>query len=182
MTAQAGDTLITAARKQALRAELRRRRTALSLAYKRRSARRVAAQARRLIVSKHARHVAIYLTIGSELDTAPLRMTLRHGRLRIYLPRLCGARMAFVPRRHAKTMDIIFLPLLGFDAHGTRLGQGGGHYDRALAFRRCGRRPLRVGLAYAAQQVDTLPRDAHDVPLDAVITERGLWNFRKAFT
>lgn len=174
MTAQAGDTLILATRKQQLRVELRRIRAALPLAYQRQSARQAATHAWRWMASKHARHVAIYLTRGSELDTVPLQEKLRQSRLHVYVPRLRAGRMAFAPRRHAKKMDVILLPLLGFDAHGTRLGQGGGHYDRALSFKRCGRRPLLVGYGYSAQQTETLPREPHDVRLDAVITEKGL--------
>ena len=160
--------------KQQLRTELRRLRLALPLTYQRQSARLVATHAHRLLVSKQARHVAIYLTMGSELDTAPLQSKLSRTRLRLYIPRMRSARMEFSPQRHAKKMDVILLPLLGFDVHGTRLGQGGGHYDRALAFARRGRRPLLVGLAYSVQCVERLPREPHDVRLDAVITEKGL--------
>ena len=112
--------------------------------------------------------------MGAELDTAPLRLKLRQHRLHLYVPRLRAGCMGFIPCRHAKKMDVILLPLLGFDASGTRLGQGGGHYDRALAFARRGRRPLFVGYGYSAQQCDALPREPHDVRLDAVITEKGL--------
>jgi 5-formyltetrahydrofolate cyclo-ligase len=63
--------------------------------------------------------------------------------------------------------DILFIPLVGFTASGTRLGQGGGHYDRWLA-----EHPpaLAVGLAWDAQACETLPTQPHDAPLDAVIT------------
>ncbi|MEK6805881.1 MAG: 5-formyltetrahydrofolate cyclo-ligase [Pseudomonadota bacterium] len=160
--------------KQALRSTLRKLRAQIPLSKKRVAARRAAIHALRLIESKRARHVAVYQTMGSELDTAPLRTKLRQRRLHIYLPRLQGGCMGFTPRRSAEKMDVIFLPLLGFDAHGSRLGQGGGYYDRALSFARAFRRPLFVGYAYAVQQTDTLPREPHDVRLDAVITEKGL--------
>jgi len=67
--------------------------------------------------------------------------------------------------------DIIVTPLLGFDSHGNRLGQGAGHYDRAFA-----QWPdaLRIGVAWSVQAVDTLPADPWDVPLHAIITERGV--------
>lgn len=77
------------------------------------------------------------------------------------------------PRRAPRRLDAIVLPLLGFDSQGTRLGTGGGYYDRALA--RCrGVRPLRIGYAYALQQCERLPREAWDIPLHAVVTERGV--------
>ena len=69
--------------------------------------------------------------------------------------------------------DLVIAPLLAFDRFGGRLGQGGGHYDRALeGLRRAG--PVFVlGLAYAGQEVDRLDLEAHDQPLDAVLTEAG---------
>ena len=74
--------------------------------------------------------------------------------------------------------DVILMPLLGFDRHGTRLGYGGGYYDRTLA--RLERRPRLVGFAFARQEVDHIPREAHDVPLDAIVTELGVRHFEKA--
>ena len=64
--------------------------------------------------------------------------------------------------------DIILTPLVGFDSHCNRLGQGAGHYDRAFA-----RWPdaLRIGIAWSVQQVDALPRDPWDVPLHMIVTE-----------
>ena len=64
------------------------------------------------------------------------------------------------------------MPLLGFDKAGTRLGYGGGYYDRTLATLR--HKPMLVGLAFAAQQLDHIPAESHDVPLDAVVTEEGV--------
>ena len=83
-------------------------------------------------------------------------------------------RSALCPPR---ALSLVLLPLVGFDAHGGRLGNGGGYYDRALAGPRIGRRPRRVGYAYAVQGVDALPMDAFDVRLDAVVTERGWTRF-----
>jgi 5-formyltetrahydrofolate cyclo-ligase len=74
--------------------------------------------------------------------------------------------------------DVILMPLLGFDRHGTRLGYGGGYYDRTLA--RLPRRPRLIGFAFARQELDHIPRDAHDVPLDAIVTELGVRHFEKA--
>ena len=74
--------------------------------------------------------------------------------------------------------DIILMPLLGFDKRGTRLGYGGGYYDRTLE--RLSKRPRLVGLAFAAQELEDIPRDAHDVPLDTIITEHGARHFEHA--
>ncbi|WP_088184114.1 5-formyltetrahydrofolate cyclo-ligase [Sphingobium sp. Z007] len=66
------------------------------------------------------------------------------------------------------TPDIIIAPLVGFDRAMNRLGQGGGYYDRAFA-----RFPdaLRVGIAWSAQEMDAVPADPWDLPLDIIMTE-----------
>lgn len=65
--------------------------------------------------------------------------------------------------------DAMFAPLLAFDDAMTRLGQGGGYYDRAFA-RYAG--AMRIGIAWSVQQFETLPADPWDLPLDAILTER----------
>ena len=75
--------------------------------------------------------------------------------------------------------DLIIAPLLAFDRDGFRLGQGGGYYDRTLQALRRGGRVLVIGLAYAGQEVERVPRDAHDQPLDAILTETGYHPVRK---
>lgn len=83
-------------------------------------------------------------------------------------------------RRRAGELDILFLPLLGFDEAGYRMGMGGGYYDASLAYltrRRHWHKPRLIGLAFEAQKVDRLPRDPWDIPLDAVITERRYYRF-----
>ena len=77
----------------------------------------------------------------------------------------------------ARWLDLVFLPLVGFDTRGVRLGMGGGYYDRAFAFRRwrtAWHTPRLVGLAYSFQQVEEIVAAPHDVLLDAVITDRGV--------
>ena len=69
-------------------------------------------------------------------------------------------------------MDIIFLPLVAFDAYGTRLGMGGGYYDRTLAH---ARPRWLVGIAYDEQRQPLIEADAWDVPMDLVITERTIY-------
>lgn len=73
--------------------------------------------------------------------------------------------------------DVVLVPLLGFDKHGTRLGYGGGYYDRTIAA--MARPPRLLGLGFSAQEVDFIPCGAHDHPLDAVVTETGIRHFGK---
>ena len=72
----------------------------------------------------------------------------------------------------AHAMALVVTPLVGFDAQGHRLGMGGGWYDRTLAFRRdaAAAPPWLVGAAFDMQQVDALPIESWDVPLDLVCT------------
>lgn len=65
------------------------------------------------------------------------------------------------------TPDAVFVPLVGFTAEGVRLGQGGGHYDRWLADHPD---TVAIGLAWDSQRRDSLPVEAHDRPLRAVVT------------
>lgn len=77
----------------------------------------------------------------------------------------------------ARDLDLILVPLLAFDAAGNRLGTGGGWYDTSLAFLRDGPRPaspLLVGVGYGFQQVERVPVEGWDVPLDYVATEEAL--------
>ena len=74
-------------------------------------------------------------------------------------------------------LDLVLLPLTGFDRRGNRLGSGAGYYDRSFAFLAGEERPARpllVGVAYAFQEVEALDAQAWDVPLDYVATDREL--------
>jgi 5-formyltetrahydrofolate cyclo-ligase len=83
------------------------------------------------------------------------------------------------PRADAKIVapNVVLVPLLAFDRRGHRLGYGGGYYDRTLDALRAEGKVLAVGIAYAGQEVAKIPREAHDHPLDAVLTEMGLRKF-----
>jgi 5-formyltetrahydrofolate cyclo-ligase len=75
--------------------------------------------------------------------------------------------------------SIILVPLLAFDGDGYRLGYGSGYYDRTMAaMRRFEHPPLFVGVAYSMQEVDQVPTDSHDLPLDGILTELGVSMFR----
>jgi 5-formyltetrahydrofolate cyclo-ligase len=69
--------------------------------------------------------------------------------------------------------DVLLVPLMAFDRRGFRLGYGGGFYDRTLVKLRAKKPIVAIGLAYAAQEVDSIPHDAHDQKLDFVMTEKG---------
>lgn len=73
-------------------------------------------------------------------------------------------------------LDMVLVPLLAFDPRGNRIGSGGGWYDRTFSYRLQGGpgKPLLVGIGYAFQQLDSIDAEPWDVPLDAVVTERGI--------
>lgn len=143
--------------------------------------------------------VAGYWRIRDELDCGPILRHLQARRQMVVLPVVMGPEAPLewrvwqpdavlvdggfgtsappddAPRAEP---DVILLPLVGFDAKGTRLGYGGGYYDRTVAG--LARKPRLIGLAFAAQELDDIPRGVHDVPLDAVITEAGVRHFGAA--
>jgi 5-formyltetrahydrofolate cyclo-ligase len=186
-----------AADRKALRKTLRAQRRDVSESERARAGQLVARNADRYLHLREGWRIAIYVSLPSELDTAPLIDLARDRRCEVFVPRIdrhsLGRRMRFVEltgrqRRNrlgihepqgahsmgARWFDVVFLPLVGFDARGVRLGMGGGYYDRAFAFRRwrtAWHAPRLIGLAYAFQQVESLRAAPHDVRLDAVITE-----------
>lgn len=78
------------------------------------------------------------------------------------------------------TPDLVLVPLLAFDRTGARLGYGGGFYDVTLAALRSSGPVFALGLAYAAQEIEVVPTEPHDVRLDAVLTERQRFDFTPA--
>ncbi len=68
----------------------------------------------------------------------------------------------------------VLLPMNGFDAQGYRLGYGGGFFDRTLASLRA-RKPLVIGVAFELAAIDTIHPQPWDIPVDYVVTERGVY-------
>ena len=185
----------------ALRRQLRQARRSLSPLQQQRAARALYRQLAQNPLFRRARHIAFYLPNDGEIDPRLLmREAQRRGKI-AYLPVLASwprtkmrfqrvglheklARNRFriaepLPRaarqRAPWTLDLILLPLVGFDLHGGRLGMGGGFYDRSLAYRQRHKqwqKPVLLGVAHACQQVDRLTLASWDVRLDAVVTDR----------
>ena len=74
----------------------------------------------------------------------------------------------------AMTPQVLIVPLLAFDREGGRLGYGGGYYDRTLEKLRALRPTLAIGFAWAGQEIDDLPLEPTDQPLDLIVTDREL--------
>jgi 5-formyltetrahydrofolate cyclo-ligase len=77
-----------------------------------------------------------------------------------------------------ETIELIVVPGLAFDRRGRRLGRGGGFYDRFLAQPGC--TALRVGVAFDQQLTETIPTDAHDQPVDLLVTDQTVLRFQTA--
>ena len=174
-----------------LRRRLRRRRRALAIAAP--DAGEAAARHLPPDALPRVRTFAAYLPAGGEIDPGPLSVRLLALGAERLLPRaLKDGSLKFLdapldaplapdavgvpaplPDSPERRPDLVITPLVGFDRFGGRLGQGGGHYDRALErLRRTG--PVFVlGLAFAGQEVDRLALEPHDQTLDAVLTEAG---------
>ena len=76
-------------------------------------------------------------------------------------------------------LDVVIMPLVGFDKDGNRLGMGGGYYDRSFHFKHAKPNvlPKLIGWAHQCQQHEELPNEPWDVPLDSIITEKQIINW-----
>jgi 5-formyltetrahydrofolate cyclo-ligase len=190
--------------KSDLRQKLRARRRALSADEQHQAARRLAVNLSGTRLFLTCRRVACYLPNDGEIDSAPVIERIRRLRKILYLPVLsrlshdrlwfaeAGPKTKFVPNRfgipepvvrsrdlvRAQELDLILLPLVGFDDKGNRLGMGGGFYDRSLEFlrhRNHWRKPHLLGIAYDFQRINGLAADPWDVPLQGVITDQAVY-------
>ncbi|TAK48666.1 MAG: 5-formyltetrahydrofolate cyclo-ligase [Xanthobacteraceae bacterium] len=145
--------------------------------------------------------VAGYYPIRSEFDPRPLMRRLARRGAKLALPRMerRGAPLVFhawneraalvagpfgilEPAADAPVCgpDIVLVPLAAFDRAGHRLGYGAGFYDRTLLDARAHKSVTAIGLAFAAQEVETVLAGPHDERLDVILTEREVIDLRTA--
>jgi len=148
----------------------------------------------------YAKRVGVYLANDGEIDPSvivdiclksskkcflpvihPLKINRLHfapyndhcrliaNRFGIMEPRLKHSEIA-----PAWSLDVILMPLVGFDRRGNRLGMGGGFYDRTLAITARGQSPapLLVGLAHSFQELKNISSQPWDIPVDFIVTEK----------
>jgi 5-formyltetrahydrofolate cyclo-ligase len=198
--------------RSALRQQLRQRRRQLSQPQQRRAAELLCKRLKSQPLFIRSRHIALYLANDGEIDPSPLIKAAWKLGKRCYLPVLQPGqenRLWFIryeagtpliknrygiaqPRAQyrqsfpAKQLDLVLMPLVGFDNNGGRMGMGGGFYDRTFSFknpttaqrlannRRRSCPPYLLGLAHECQQVEQLTLASWDIPLSAIATDKRL--------
>ena len=150
--------------------------------------------------------IALFLSQDGELSTQPAIQSLwQTAQHQVYLPVLetqDGLHMAFAEFNNnsklkknqfgieepeqpfdqhltGAELDLVIMPLVGFDKQGNRLGMGGGYYDRSFGFKiqNPKAKPMLIGWAHSCQETDQLSPEKWDVPLDGIITEKALTLF-----
>ena len=96
----------------------------------------------------------------------------KRGRAKLHVPQFSGRKI----RVHG--LSILLVPIVGMDREGYRLGQAGGYYDATLAAMKYRLQAKTIGVGFACQLVDTLPREPHDLPLDGFVSESGVLVFK----
>jgi 5-formyltetrahydrofolate cyclo-ligase len=156
------------------------------------------ADAAELLAVEPGQTVSGFWPMRSEADIRPLMFALREKGARLALPAILdkttivfrelvrGAQMIDMgfgtvgPGPEAEVLDpsLMLVPLAAFDGRGHRIGYGAGYYDRAIArLIERSMKPRLVGVAFDCQRVESVPDEAHDVALDAALTESGLRAF-----
>ena len=207
LISKAADALASAAFSlSAVRRELRAARRQIGRAERRAAAATLSRRLAALPAFGRATRIAAYWPTDGEIDPLPALTRAHAAGKACYLPVLCPLRDGYlhfapwrpgavlVPNRYGipepacprrawlapRMLDLVLLPLVGFDADGRRLGMGGGFYDRSFAFalRHAWRRPRLIGVAFAMQRIDRLPQRPWDVELDAVLTPQASYALR----
>jgi len=181
-----------------LRQELRARRRTLPTAHQAQSSRAIIRQLYQQIFFIKARNVGLYWSTDGEADISGLTLV---GDTSWYLPQISDSlrrwenqRLFFQlfdpdrtalnkygiiepcydPRFHLDPLmlDVVLVPLVGFDRRGNRLGMGKGYYDRTFENRhKAWHKPTLVGIAYSFQECADLSSNPWDIPLQAIVTE-----------
>ncbi len=188
-----------------LRQQLRSARQGLTHQQRQHAAAQLVQQLRGSRLFQRSRHIAVYLPNDGEMNLWPLIHYAWQQGKQCYLP-IVGHRhthrLWFVPFTHQtplyknrygipepahankarnfplRRLDLVLMPLVGFDTQGNRLGMGGGYYDRSFAFLHRNshwRKPLLLGTAYEFQRQPQLASQPWDVPLDAIVTDVSLY-------
>ena len=182
--------------KKELRSLLRQRRRSLSVEAQTDARKQAARLAFTLPQWANAQKIGLYFDADGEIGTADIAKRCHADGKTVFLP-VTGAANSltfkqwdpkaklvqsefgiFEPAASAAlcpiaSLDIVFLPLVGWDKSGGRLGMGGGYYDRVLSGVSG---PLVVGLAHQIQEVERVPQDSWDIAVDAIVTNEAIYH------
>jgi 5-formyltetrahydrofolate cyclo-ligase len=193
-------TVPPASSKNDLRAAALARRVALSVEARADAALTLAARGLPVDIASGA-IVSGYWPIRNEIDPMPLMRHLAAQGARAALPVILGRDQPLIfrawstdaqllrgqfgimepsPQSAVVEPDIVLVPLAAFDRAGHRIGYGAGHYDRTLKLLRASKPIAAIGLAFAVQEIETIPALPHDVRLDYVLTEDRTIDFRSS--
>jgi 5-formyltetrahydrofolate cyclo-ligase len=186
--------------KQELRAIALAGRDALSEAHRVAAAQAIAARGLPFALAKGA-VVAGYSPIRSEVDPLPLMQRLAADGARLALPAITGRGQSLIfrawsvneklllgplgipepsPAAEEVVPDVLLVPLAAFDRLGHRVGYGAGYYDHTFAHLRKMKAITGIGVAFAVQETKAVPALPHDVPMDYVLTETAMFDFRSS--
>ncbi len=187
------------------RRRLRRQRQRLPAAERQQRSARICHQIIRSPAFRFSQRIAVYHASDGEADLGELVGSAWRRQKDCFLPvldKIIRRRLFFAPfrpgqplaenrfaipeplalpqqRLRSGQLDLILLPLVGFDLAGNRIGMGGGFYDYTLAYRRQrrhGARPQLMGVAYQFQQLEAIPARPWDVPLQYIACEHGIYH------
>lgn len=139
--------------------------------------------------------VMVYASKAPEVETEEIIQDLNRRGVRVVVPIIeretCSLRLSYLPDpsllvpstfnvpeplgnelpARPEDVQVIVIPMLAFDREGNRLGYGAGYYDRFLCQHP---RPIKIGIAFSCQQVESIPADKNDVKMDYIVTEMGV--------
>lgn len=190
--------------KQALRRQFRQERSKINVKERSLSTQKINRQLKKYI--KKNKKIGIYWPIGKELKLDDFIQTALKRGAKLYLPYIepNKRRLWFTPyfanikkqqpecqRHHSKIyipqfygkkirvhqLNILFVPIVGIDKRGYRLGQAGGFYDASLAQMKHRLQARAIGVGFGCQLCDVLPHEAHDIRLHGFVSENGILNF-----
>lgn len=160
-----------------------------------------------LAIFHSSKKIGLYLHAFGEVHTDLIIKLCFQKNKQVYLPMICSmnqrlvwvkiSRNQYLNRRfshhplgmkepmatrgkHVSKLDLLLMPLLACDHYGTRIGMGGGYYDRTLASAK--HKPYRLGMAHQFQFIEyTLKRQSWDQPLDALLTPQHIYYFKRLY-
>ena len=183
-----------------IRQQLRIKRRSLTLSQQQQAAQSLATLIKESAFFQKAKRVGLYLANDGEIDPSIILSLADDLGKQCFLPVLdpkltnslyfasFTANSILEPNRYGilepvdveseilspKNIDVLFMPLVGFDRSGNRIGMGGGYYDRTLAFMKEIEKPplILVGLAHSGQEVSQISSQSWDIPLHLIATEK----------